>query len=48
MKGVKGKNCLAESKFLEDALGGGVLEQERTSEFYEAEETGYQHIGEDS
>lgn len=35
IKGVKGPQCLAETKFLEDALGGGVLEREKTGEFYE-------------
>lgn len=37
MKGVKGKNCLAESAFLEEALGT-VVEREHTSEYYEASE----------
>jgi len=41
IKGVKGARCLSETKFLEDALGGGVLEQEKTSEYYEASESGY-------
>jgi hypothetical protein len=35
VKGVKGSSCFDETKFLEQALGGGVLEQERTSEYYE-------------
>ncbi len=35
VKGVKGASCMQESKFLEEALGGGVLEQEKTSEYYE-------------
>jgi len=35
IKGVKGSACLDETKFLEDALGGEVLERERTPEFYE-------------
>ena len=35
VKGIKGASCLDETKFLEDALGGGVLEQEKTSEYYE-------------
>lgn len=35
IKGVKGPQCLAETKFLEDALGGEVLEREKTGEFYE-------------
>ena len=40
VKGVKGAACLSATKFLEDALGGAVLEREKTSEFYEAGETG--------
>ena len=40
-KGMKGPACLAETKFLEDALGGGVLEQEKTSEYYEEGQSGY-------
>lgn len=35
IKGVKGGKCIDETKFLEEALGGLVLEHERTSEFYE-------------
>ncbi len=35
VKGVKGGACLDETKFLEEALGGAVVERERTSEFYE-------------
>ena len=35
IEGVKGAKCLDETRFLEDALGGGVIEQERTSEYYE-------------
>ncbi len=38
IKGVKGPNCLAETAFLEQALGGEVLEQQKTSEFYEQSE----------
>jgi hypothetical protein len=38
VKGVKGGNCLAETKFLEQALGGDVIDQQRTSEFYEGSE----------
>jgi hypothetical protein len=41
VKGVKGSSCLDETKFLEEALGGGVLEQEKTSEYYEAGESSY-------
>lgn len=38
VKGVKGGNCLAETKFLEEALGGEVVDQQRTAEFYEGSE----------
>jgi hypothetical protein len=38
VKGVKGGNCLAETKFLEQALGGEVVDQQRTAEFYEGSE----------
>jgi hypothetical protein len=38
VKGVKGGNCLAETKFLEQALGGDVVDQQRTAEFYEGSE----------
>ena len=38
VKGVKGGSCLAETKFLEQALGGEVIDQQRTSEFYEGSE----------
>jgi hypothetical protein len=38
VKGVKGPNCLAETKFLEEALGGVVTEQTKTGEFYEQSE----------
>ncbi len=40
MKGVKGPNCLGETKFLETALGGdsAVVEQQKTNEFYEQSE----------
>lgn len=41
VKGVKGGACLDETKFLEDALGGSVIERERTTEFYEQSEDGY-------
>jgi hypothetical protein len=45
VKGVKGGSCLDETKFLEQALGGdgAVLEQEKTSEFYEQSE-GYSSV----
>ncbi len=35
VKGVKGKACLEETKFLENALGGEVTAREDTSEMYE-------------
>jgi hypothetical protein len=35
VEGVKGEACLAETKFLEDALGGQVLQRETTAEYYE-------------
>lgn len=35
VKGVKGAACLDETRFLEEALGGEVLEREKTSEYYE-------------
>lgn len=38
VKGVKGGNCLTETKFLEQALGGDVIDQQRTAEFYETSE----------
>ena len=38
VKGVKGGNCLAETKFLEQALGGDVIDQQKTAEFYEGTE----------
>jgi len=40
VKGVKGGSCLAETKFLEQALGGdaAVLDQQKTAEYYEGSE----------
>jgi Protein of unknown function (DUF2997) len=40
VKGVKGGNCLAETKFLEQALGGdaAIVDQQKTAEFYEGSE----------
>jgi hypothetical protein len=35
VKGVKGKACLEETRFLEEALGGQVIAREDTSEMYE-------------
>jgi hypothetical protein len=47
VKGVKGPDCLSETKFLEDALGGEVLDRQKTGEYYEQSE-GYtsQYAGE--
>jgi len=42
VEGVKGDACLAETKFLEDALGGKVLARETTAEYYEQPETEYE------
>jgi hypothetical protein len=36
IKGVKGTACLDETRFLEEALGGDVIERERTAEYYES------------
>ena len=38
VKGVKGSDCMAETKFLDDALGGEVLETGKTAECYEQSE----------
>ena len=38
VKGVKGGSCLTETKFLEQALGGDVVDQQKTAEFYEGSE----------
>jgi DUF2997 family protein len=38
VKGMKGGSCLGETKFLEQALGGDVIDQQKTSEFYEGSE----------
>ena len=38
VKGVKGGNCLSETKFLEQALGNDVVDQQKTAEFYEGSE----------
>jgi hypothetical protein len=43
VKGVKGASCLDETKFLEQALGGGVLDQQKTGEYYEQSE-GYTSV----
>ena len=38
VKGVKGGSCLDETKFLEQALGGVVIDQQKTGEYYEGSE----------
>ena len=38
VKGVKGASCIDETKFLEDALGGGVIDRQKTGEYYEQSE----------
>ena len=40
VKGVKGGSCIAETKFLEQALGGdsAVVDQQKTGEYYEQSE----------
>jgi Protein of unknown function (DUF2997) len=40
VKGVKGGSCIAETQFLEQALGGAaaIVDQQKTSEFYESSE----------
>ena len=38
VKCVPGAECEAFSKFLEDALGGEVIERQRTAEFYQEPE----------
>ena len=40
VKGVKGGSCIAETQFLEQALGGAaaVVDQQKTAEFYEGTE----------
>ena len=40
VKGMKGGNCFAETKFLEQALGGdaAIVDQQKTSEYYEQSE----------
>ena len=45
VKGVKGGSCLAETKFLENALGGpgAIVDQQKTGEFYEQSE-GYASV----
>ena len=43
IKGVKGSACLQETKFLEEALGNGVLEQEKTSEYYQESDQSYSY-----
>ena len=43
VKGVKGGACLDETKFLEAALGGEVLDRQKTGEYYEQSE-GYSSV----
>lgn len=38
IKGVKGSSCMDETKFLEQALGGEVVDQQKTGEYYEQAE----------
>jgi hypothetical protein len=38
VKGVKGASCIDETKFLEQALGGDVIDQQKTGEYYEQSE----------
>jgi hypothetical protein len=38
VKGVKGGGCIDETKFLEQALGGEVVDQQKTGEYYEESE----------
>ena len=40
VKGVKGGSCIAETKFLEQALGGeaAVVDQQKNAEFYAGSE----------
>jgi hypothetical protein len=40
VKGVKGSSCVDETKFLEEAMGG-VIDRERTAEYYEESQEGY-------
>ena len=39
VKCVSGSACEDFTKFLEDALGGEIIERRRTAEYYQAEET---------
>ncbi len=41
IKGVAGARCIDETQFLEDALGGAVIEREHTPEYYQQSEGGY-------
>jgi hypothetical protein len=38
IKGVKGSSCFAETKFLDQALGNAVVEEQKTGEYYEQSE----------
>ena len=37
VSGAPGASCLDATKFLEEAMGGGVATQEMTDEFYQTE-----------
>jgi len=43
MKGMKGTDCFKEAEFLQQALGGdaAIVDQQKTSEFYEQGSEGY-------
>ncbi len=47
IKGVAGPKCLDETKFLEDALGGGVLSREKTGDFYREDQGASQWVSSD-
>lgn len=34
VKGIQGKACLGETKFLEEALGGQILSRDTTGDYY--------------
>jgi len=42
VEGVKGEACIAETKFLEEALGGQVVSRETTGEYYEQGDVDYE------
>ena len=39
VKCMSGSSCEDFTKFLEDALGGEIIDRQRTAEFYQQEET---------